>query len=182
LEVVEDASPNTVIHQRELSVLVGYPPKPPWLLIGSAVLAAVLIVLALLLLRYRRRRNVRGLVVYLAERQRICGDLAAPERYASTFRFLLQDGEQGVPLLTHDTGGDDSYVLRRVDGELRLHTPFGDLPPFHLDQTVDIGADRTLEIRDERAPNRIDDDLDLQRAYGGLPTGDTTEPTDHYLL
>jgi hypothetical protein len=177
LEVVDDTDPNLVIHQRELSVVVAYPAKPPWLLIGIGVLGLILVVLAVLIIRYRRSRDVRGLVVYLMERQRVCGDLAAPERFAMVFRFLVQTEAQGVPLLTHDigAGGDESYRLSRVGGDLRLRTPFDNLPPFHLGETVDIGQNLTLTVRDERARNSPDGDPVGEPDYG-------TPTTTDYLL
>ncbi|MEV0678901.1 vWA domain-containing protein [Actinosynnema sp. NPDC050436] len=167
LRAVDDDDPNTRIHERRLTAEVEVP--PPWLLIGLVAGGAVAVLVAgLALVAWRRRRDVRGLVVYLLEGGQPRGDLAAPEQPSRAFRFELDAADGLVPKLEHHTG-DGGFLLTRVGGALRLRAPTGDVHAFHVGDRLAVGGGRYVEVRDERAA-AVEDDLDA---------GDADRPDDH---
>jgi hypothetical protein len=151
LRVVDDENPDDVIYEWRITATVAEP--PPLVPIAIAVtVAAVLTTALVLFLHRRRRRDVRGLVVHLYDGHQPRGDLAAPEQPSSVFRFHLGEAGAGVPHLAHSAGGEDSYELRRVGGQLRLRTPYGDTQALHLGERADVSQTLSIEVRDEHAP------------------------------
>jgi hypothetical protein len=151
LKVVDDEQPDDVIYEWRITANVAEPPPLTEIAIGIAV--AAIVTTALILFIYRRRqRDVRGLVVYLYDGHKSCGDLAAPEQPSAVFRFYLDEAVAGVPQLAHSAGGDDSYELSRVGGQLRLRTPYGDTQALQLDERVTVSGNLAIEVQDEHAP------------------------------
>ncbi|WP_086665138.1 vWA domain-containing protein [Lentzea kentuckyensis] len=158
LKVVDDEKPDDVIYEWRLTANVVKPTSPVvWFVIAAAVIA--LAALAGFVV-WRRQRDVRGLVVHLYEGHRPRGDLAAPEQPSRTFRFTLTEAAPGVPLLTHSTGGDDTYVLRRTGGRLRLVTPYGEDTRCHVGDLVDVTPALAIKVLDEHAPVAFTDEQD----------------------
>lgn len=158
LKVVDDEKPDDVIYEWRLTANVEKPtPQWIWFAIAAAVVAAAALAG---LFFWHRRRDVRGLVVHLYEGHRPRGDLAAPEQPSSAFRFALTEAAPGVPLLTHSTGGDDTYVLRRVGGRLRLVTPYGEDTRCHVGDLVDVTPVLAVKVLDEHASLGFTDEQD----------------------
>lgn len=151
LKVVDDENPDDVIYEWRITATVAEPPPLPQIAIGVMVAAVVTAAMVLWLYR-RRRRDVRGLVVHLYDGAHSRGDLAASEQPSAVFRFHLGEAAAGIPHLAHSAGGDDSYELSRVGGQLRLRTPHGDTQQLHLGERVPVSPNLSIEVRDEHAP------------------------------
>ena len=178
LKVVDDERPDNVIYEWRITANVENP--PPLTEIAVAItIAAVTTTALILLLHRRRRRDVRGLVVHLYEGYRSRGDLAAPEQPSPVFRFHLGEVQAGVPQLAHSAGGEDSYELRRVGGQLRLRTPYGDTQQLHLGERVDVSPSLSIEVLDEHAP--IDFTDDHQDPFPTAESGDRPSGNHHLL-
>lgn len=150
LKVVDDEQPDDVIYEWRISANVAQPPPLTEIAIAVTV-AAVLTAALVIFITRRRQRDVRGLVVHLYDGYRSLGDLAAPEQPAPVFRFYLDEVHTGLAQLAHSTGGEDSYELTRVGGQLRLRTPYGDTQELHLGERTTISANLAIEVQDERA-------------------------------
>ncbi|WP_112263168.1 vWA domain-containing protein [Lentzea terrae] len=150
LKVVDDEQPDDVIYEWRITANVAEPPPLTEIAIALTV-AAVLTAALVLFIHRRRQRDVRGLVVYLYDGYQPLGDLAAPEQPAPVFRFYLDEVHTGLAQLAHSAGGEDSYELTRVGGQLRLRTPYGDTQALHLGERMTISANLSIEVQDERA-------------------------------
>ncbi|MEU0884645.1 vWA domain-containing protein [Lentzea sp. NPDC005914] len=151
LRVVDDEKPDDVIYEWRITANVEKP--LPWTEIAIAIGVAAFATTALVLFIYRRRqRNVSGLVVYLYDGYRSCGDLAAPQQQASVFRFHLGEVHTGLAQLSHSAGGEDGYELTRVGGQLRLRTPYGDTHALQLGERLTVSGNLAIEVQDEHAP------------------------------
>ncbi|MEV6236531.1 vWA domain-containing protein [Lentzea sp. NPDC051838] len=151
LRVVDDEKPDDVIYEWRITATVKKP--LPWMEIAIAVGVAIAVTTAVVYaVQWRRRRDVRGLVVRLYDGYRPCGDLAAPEERASVLRFHLGEVHTGLAQLSHSAGGEDSYELSRVGGQLQLRTPYGDTLPLQLGERVTVSENLAIEVQDELAP------------------------------
>lgn len=180
LKVVDDENPSAVIYEWRITADVEEPlPVLQIAVISGAVLLGIGATFGYVF--WRRRRDVRGLVVYLYEGHRSRGDLAAPEQPSSSFRFHLGEAGAGVPQLAHSSGGEDSYELSRVGGRLRLRTPYGETREIHVGDRVDVSPVLSVQVLDEHAP--IDFPDDQQDPFAPSRTGDE-RPSDghHHLL
>ncbi|QKV79931.1 vWA domain-containing protein [Amycolatopsis sp. Hca4] len=152
VSVVDTADPASVLTSYPLTVDVGYPPEPPpWPLYLGTGGAVVVVAAVLLWLRARkRRREVRGLAVFLFVRGRQVSDIAAPESGAIRFRFVVHSDEGMSPQLAHPVADEPAYRLVRDGGQFRLSTPFGEQFLIHDGERCPAGEGLELEIRDER--------------------------------
>lgn len=138
----------------------GFLAKYLWEIVG----VAALIVLAILAALWRRkvirdRKNVRGLVATLRRGGVPVGkELAAEEKYAEVFPFIIRDETSSSPRLDHPPRGASMgvYQVRRAGrGMVRLMTPTG-LRPYEIEVS---GPGQTLEnelelaFRDTRHPD-----------------------------
>lgn len=151
LKVVDDERPDDVIYEWRITANVA---KPwPWVEIAIAIGVAAVGTAALVLFLHRRRqRDVRGLVVHLYDGFRSCGDLAAPAEPSPHFRFYLDEIHPGLPQLAHSAGGEDSYELTRVGGQLHLRTPHGDTQALQVGERLTVSGNLAIEVQDEHAP------------------------------
>ncbi|MFS8095725.1 VWA domain-containing protein [Lentzea alba] len=178
VKVVDDENPDDVIYEWRITANVEKP--PPLVPIAIIITVAAVLTTALVLFIYRRRRrDVRGLVVYLYDGHKSRGDLAAPEQPSPVFRFHLGEVQAGIPQLAHSAGGEDSYELRRVGGQLRLSTPYGDTQDLQLGQRVDVSPALSIEVLDEHAPITFTDDQD---PFPAAEQEDRPSGSNHHLL
>jgi von Willebrand factor type A domain len=150
LQLVDDTDPDVVLYTRPITLVAGYP--FPWFQVlgGIALLAAVIIVT--IVLRARRRAvDVRGLVVKLYRGGEELGDLAAPDKPARSFWFLLQH-DQKVPNLVHaDRSNSEAYRISRPGGVPHVRTPFrGSITLLPLGNRLSVTHELSIEIVDEK--------------------------------
>jgi hypothetical protein len=179
---VEDADSKAEISSRQLTMTVEVPPRPfPWavvLIVLTVIVAAG--VLWLWLNNRRKRRDIRGLVIYLHERGRPRGDLAAPEQLPSiwpwsapVFKFTLHTFDHAPPQIDHAADAEDCYQLTRLDTTLRVRSPFGEVFAPNLLERVDISQDISIEVHDELPDARADHD--------DHPSGATLDGDQHLI-
>jgi hypothetical protein len=181
LRVVDDEKPDDVIYEWRITANVEEPLPLVQIALG-AMAAAVATALLVGFLYRRRRRDVRGLVVHLFEGYRSRGDLAAPEQPSAVFRFHLGEAAADVPQLAHSAGGEDSYELSRVGGQLRLRTPYGDTQSLHLGERVDVSPSLSIEVLDEHAPIDLPDEQHHQDLFTAAEPEERPSGGNHHLL
>jgi hypothetical protein len=130
VEVVDAADQAVVYNAVRLDLKVTKPPgfieKYLWLIIG--IIALIALVIAAILWRravIRARKDVRGLVATLKrDGQELGRPLAAPGRWADTFRFIIRDEQEPVARLDFPASGFSVYQVKRSrPGEVKLITP-----------------------------------------------------------
>ncbi|MGH3814485.1 MAG: VWA domain-containing protein [Pseudonocardiaceae bacterium] len=159
LQVVDDTDPAQLVAQRLFTVDVEPPPSWPlrfwWVLVLIAV-ALGIGVTALLVARrsWSQRVAVRGLKVELHRDGLAISELEPVDSDAHVLRFSVYDDRITTPRLSPAPIGDAAaYALRRSGDGLLLETPTSG--PQHIrpgEPVPDAASERTLVIRDERAP------------------------------
>ncbi|MDG4766873.1 VWA domain-containing protein [Solwaraspora sp. WMMD406] len=170
LRVVDVADDDLVYGNALVTVDVDDPPPPWWkwpLIVLAGLLAVALVGWSLL----RRRaavaaRDVRGLVAELYRDGHQVNYLAAPDRRASEFRFVVRDEHSGAGRLDRAQPGEPAYVVRRrPDGSYAVRTPGGGEQVIGRAQRIALAEPgREVGLRDERADRRT-------RRPAGSPTG-----------
>ncbi|WP_165960878.1 vWA domain-containing protein [Actinocrispum wychmicini] len=152
LKVVQDADDSQVLTLYPFTVDVDYPP-PVWLYVAVPTALALAAVLWLARRSYRRARDVRGLAVYLYENGRPRGDIAAPEKAATSFSFAVRTGENTPPYLDEPVSraDPDRYELRRVGGRLTVLGVHIGRSELLVGSRVPIASELEIEVHDERA-------------------------------
>jgi hypothetical protein len=147
VQIVDDASPSRVLHEKPFTVDVGFPPPPfPWLQWITGTLAGIgLITAALFLVARRRSQEVEGLQVQaIRNGHRLY--LRTEARRAKQFRFVV-DMVNRVPRLdVAPTTETDAFTLTRSKVHLRLKTPSGEMRTMQLGEEVELDGGLTIVV------------------------------------
>ncbi|MCS7477481.1 VWA domain-containing protein [Umezawaea endophytica] len=151
LKLVDDADPSVVYQSFPFTTTVAKP-FPWWIVIAGAALLALVGGVAHLVATRRRAADLRGLRITVGNGAG-SGFLPAPASSTKVITFVVEVSAGGVPSIRPAERGDpDLRRLTRSKRGLRVTSPYGDSPPFHLDQPHDIGEGLTLTVTDETRP------------------------------
>ncbi|HSV64996.1 MAG TPA: vWA domain-containing protein [Mycobacteriales bacterium] len=160
LQVVDDSAPTRVYGGGYVAFDVRTPPGflERWWPLLAAAGAALLAVLAALGYRWRRRqqdRDVRGIVLLLFRDGRQLGYLAAPDRPAAEFRFLIRDEHGPQPRLDHATDGASGYrAARNGSGGVLVRMPDTLEITLQPGRPEPLKSGVSLGVRDSRHADR----------------------------